>query len=291
LNKNRQHTTKQRLRSSYVTSLISITLVLFVVGLLGLVIVYAKKISEFVRESINISLILNENAKDVDVRLLQKTLDATTYVKSTRFVSKEEAATQLEDELGEDFLSVLGYNPLSSSIDIYLHSAYTQQDSMKKIEKELKSNPLVKEVYYRKSLLEVINRNLQHISMIIFIFSILLLAVALALINNTIRIAIYARRFLIRTMQLIGASRSFIRKPFVLRGIFMGLVGGILSVGMLTGLLYYVYREFNDLYLIKDPQLLGLLMVVIILFGILLNWISTYLAVNRYLSLDEDQLY
>jgi cell division transport system permease protein len=291
LNKGRQVTVRRRLRSSYLTSLISITLVLFVVGMLGVVIIYARKISEYVRESINVSVVLKDDARDVDIRLLQKTLDAANFVKATEYVSKDKAAEELKEDLGEDFLSVLGYNPLSSSIDIYLQSAYLQEDSLQIIEEQLNANPLVKEVVYRKSLLEVINQNLKRIGLIITMFGLLLLAIALALINNTIRLSLFSRRFLIRTMQLVGASRSFIRKPIILRGIFMGFTGGVLAVGMLIAMLYYLYREFRDLYIINDPRLLGLLLVLIICIGIILNWISTYFIVNRYLKMDEDQLY
>lgn len=273
------------------TSLISITLVLFVVGLLGVVILFAGKISEYVRESINISLVLREDAKDVDVRLLQKTLEATDYVKATKFVSKQDAAEQLKKDLGEDFLSVLGYNPLSSSIDIYLQSAYTNPDSLSRIVDKFRQNPLVQEVYYRKSLLEAINQNVQRISMILLLFVALLLAIALALINNTVRLSVYAKRFLIRTMQLVGASRAFIRRPFVLRSVLLGLTGGILADGLLIGMLYYLYRSLKDLYIIRDPVLMGILMIVIILIGVVINALSTYFAVNRYLSADEDQIY
>lgn len=285
------NTVRRRLRSAYVTSLISISLVLFVAGILGVILFFATSVSNYLRENISITLVLKDNSKEVDVRLLQKTLDASEYVRSTHYISKAEAAEQLKEELGEDFLNMLGFNPLNASLEIYLHAPWAQNDSIQKIKNQLLRNPIIQEVYYRESLVEIINRNIQKITIVLLIFIGLLLVIALALINNTVRLAVYSRRFIIRTMQLVGAARAFIRRPLILRFVLVGLVGGLMADGMLVAMLYYLYRMFGELSMINDPVRIGILMGSIVFIGIFVNWISAYFALNRYLSMDEDQMY
>ena len=273
------------------TSLISVTLVLFLLGLVGLLILDARKLSDYMKESFGFSVMIKENAKDVEIRLFQKTVDAKDYVKSTRFVPKEVAASELRKALGEDFLQVLGYNPLLSSIDVYLKADYAKPDSIKKIISDITKFPVVQEVYYQKSLLQAINQNVKKISLILLAFSFLLLLIAVTLINNTVRLMVYSKRFIINTMQLVGASGGFIRRPMLLQGIIQGMLGGLLAAGMVAVVIYLLQKEFKDFYLIQNYENIVILMTGMIALGILLTLISTFFAVNKYLSVDEDKLY
>ena len=202
------------LSTSYVSTIVGVVLVLYMLGLLGLIVMHAKKLSDYVKENIGFTIFLNEDVKDVDVIQLQKTLDARGYVKSTEFITKEKAATALQKDLGEDFVTFLGYNPLPASIDVRLSANFANSDSLEVLKTELLKNKNVKEVSYQKSLVTAVNENIRKISLIILGFSCLLLFIAIALINNTIRLSVYSKRFLIRTMQLIGATESFIRNLF-----------------------------------------------------------------------------
>jgi cell division transport system permease protein len=291
MGKKEKNITRRRLRSSYITSLISVTLVLFLLGLVGLLLLNAQNLSDYIKESFSFSVLIRENAKDVEVKLFQKTLDAKSYVRSTRYVSKEQAAGELQEELGEDFLRVLGYNPLLSSVDVYLKAEYAHPDTLKKIIKEISAYPIVKEVYYQESLLMAINQNIRKITLFLLAFSGLLLLIALTLINNTVRLMLYSRRFIINTMQLVGASRGFIRRPLLLRGAIQGLLGGILAAAMVTGIIYLLQRDFRDFYLIKDYIHIIVLISGIIIMGVMITLISTFFAVNKYLSVEEDKLY
>jgi cell division transport system permease protein len=282
---------KTRLRSSYLTLVISVSLVLFLLGVLGFVLINARELSDYFRESLSFSVMLDDDAKEADIRMLQKDLDAKVYVKATEYVSKDEAAAKMKEDLGEDFINFLGDNPLPPSIDVYLHAGYTSPDSVAKIEKYVHEYPFVKEVYYQESLLFLINENVRKISFFLLIISSFLFLIALTIINNTIRLSIYSRRFLIRTMQLVGATRSFIRKPFLVQSIFHGLVAALIAMSLLMGLLYLVEKEFFKMFSFDSTKLLILLGVSIILVGVLINLISTFFSVNRYLSISEDKLY
>ena len=224
-------------------------------------------------------------------RMLQKDLDAKPFVKSTEYVSKDEAAAKMKEDLGEDFISFLGDNPLPPSIDVYLYAGYTSPDSVAKIEKYVLEYPFVKEVYYEESLLFLINENVRKISLFLLIISSFLFLIAVTIINNTIRLAIYSKRFLIRTMQLVGATRSFIRKPFLIRSIYHGVLAALTAMLLLMGLLYLVEKEFIMLFSFESTKLLVLLGVLLIIIGILINLVSTYFSVNRYLVISEDKLY
>jgi cell division transport system permease protein len=282
---------KARLRSSYLTLIVSISLVLFLLGVLGIVIINARGLSDYFKESLSFSIMLNEDAKEADIRMLQKDMDAKSYVKSTEYVSKDEAAAKLKNDLGEDFVNFLGYNPLSPTIDVYLHAQYTSPDSVSKIEKYVRQYTFVKEVYYQESLLYLINENVKKISLFILIVSLFLFLVALTIINNTIRLSVYSKRFLIRTMQLVGATKSFIRKPFLVKSVFHGLIAGLIAIILLLGLLYLVEKEFFLLFTFQDTNLLFLLGAAIILTGIIINVVSTFFSVNRYLGISDDKLY
>jgi cell division transport system permease protein len=282
---------KTRLRSSYLTLVASVSLVLFLLGVLGLVLINAKELSDYFRESLSFSIMLNDDAKEADIRMLQKDLDGKLYVKATEYVSKEEAAVKMKEDLGEDFINFLGDNPLPPSIDVFLHASYTNPDSVAKIEKYVKEYPFVKEVYYQESLLFLINENVRKISLFLLVISSLLFLIALTIINNTIRLSVYSRRFLIRTMQLVGATRGFIRRPFLVQSAFHGLLAALLALGLLMGLLYLIEKEFFMMFTFESTNLLIILGAALIITGVLINIISTYFSVNRYLSISEDKLY
>ena len=282
---------KARLRSSYLTLVISVSLVLFLLGVLGLVLINARELSDYFRESLSFSVMLDDEAKEADIRMLQKDLDAKLFVKSTEYVSKEEAAAKMKEDLGEDFINFLGDNPLPPTIDVYLFAGYSNPDSVAKIEKYVLEYPFVKEVYYEESLLFLINENVKKISLFLLVISSFLFLIALTIINNTIRLSIYSRRFLIRTMQLVGATRAFIRRPFLVQSAFHGLLAALIAMSLLMGLLYLVEKEFFMMFSFESTRLLILLGVFIITIGILINIISTYFSVNRYLSISEDKLY
>lgn len=283
--------TKRKLRGSYISSVISISLVLFSLGILGLLILNAHKLSVYVKESISFSVIINDQVKEVEIKKLQKELDASDYIKSTEYISKENAARELQEDLGEDFIDFLGYNPLLASVDVYLYADYANPDSIKDIEDNLLSYSIVKEVFYQKSLIHLINENVRKIGAFLLIFSGLLFLVAVTLINNTIRLSVYSKRFIIHTMQLVGATRAFIRRPFLAKGTLHGLLGGLFAIILLLGLLYIVQKEFMEIFSFRDVEIIAVLFTGIIITGIFLNWISTFFAVNKYLRMEEDELF
>ena len=282
---------KTRLRSSYLTLVASVSLVLFLLGVLGLVLINARELSDYLRESLSFYIILDDETKEPDIRMLQKDLDAKPYVKSTEFVSKDAAAAKMKEDLGEDFIEFLGDNPLPPSIDVYLYAGFTSPDSVARIEKYVREYPFVKEVYYQESLLFLINENVRKISLFLLVISSFLFLIALTIINNTIRLSIYSRRFLIRTMQLVGATQGFIRRPFIIQSAIHGLLAALVAMSLLMGLLYLIEKEFFMMFSFESTYLLFLLALSIIITGILINIISTYFSVNRYLSISEDQLY
>jgi cell division transport system permease protein len=282
---------KTRLRSSYLTLVISVSLVLFLLGVLGLVLINARELSDYFRESLSFSVMLDDESKEADIRMLQKDLDAKAFVKSTEYISKDEAAAKMKEDLGEDFINFLGDNPLPPSIDVYLYAGFTSPDSVAKIEKYVLEYPFVKEVYYQESLLFLINENVKKISLFLLVISSFLFLIALTIINNTIRLSIYSRRFIIRTMQLVGATRGFIRLPFLIQSAFHGLLAALLAMSLLMGLLYMIEKEFFMMFSFESTKLLLLLGASIIIIGIFINIISTFFSVNRYLSISEDKLY
>jgi cell division transport system permease protein len=282
---------KARLRSSYLTLVISVSLVLFLLGVLGLVLINAKELSDYLKESLSFSIMLDDEAKEPDIRMLQKDLDAKPYVKATEYVSKDAAAVKMKKELGEDFISFLGDNPLPPTIDVYLYAGYTSPDSVAKIEKYVREYPFVKEVYYQESLLFLINENVRKISLFLLVISTFLFLIALTIINNTIRISIYSKRFLIRTMQLVGASRAFIRRPFLIQSALHGLLAALIAMSLLMGMLYLIEKEFLLMFSFERTYLMFLLGTSIIITGVVINVISTFFSVNRYLSISEDKLY
>lgn len=282
---------KAKLTGSYLTLVISVSLVLFLLGILGLVIINAKELSDYFKESLSFSVILGDETREPDIRMLQKDLDAKSYVKSTEYVSKDAAAVKMKKDLGEDFINFLGDNPLPPSIDVYLYAGFTSPDSVAKIEKYVREYPFVKEVSYQESLLFLINENVKKISIFLLVISTFLFLISLTIINNTIRLSVYSKRFLIRTMQLVGATRSFIIRPFLIQSAIHGLLAALVALSLLMGMLYLIEKEFLLMFSFESTYLLLLLGASIIITGVLINIISTFFSVNRYLSISEDKLY
>lgn len=288
---NNEKYSHRKIRSSFFSTIISLSLVLFVLGLLGLVVLNAKKLSDYVKENIGLSIILNDSIKEADMMLLRKQLDIAPFVKKATFVTKEQAAESLQKDLGEDFVKFLGYNPLLSSFDIKLKAEYANNDSLAAIEKSLLTNNNIKEVYYQKSLVNVINENVKKIGIALLAFCILLSVISIALINNTIRLYIYSKRFIIKTMQLVGATQSFISKPFIVRSVWNGFYSALITIALLMGLIYTAQNNFPELIELQDINLFIKLFLMVMLAGIGITFISTYFAVKRFLKIQTDELY
>jgi cell division transport system permease protein len=284
---------RRRFRTSSVTIVVSISLVLVMLGLLAVLVLKAKDAADYVKENIKITAFLDQDAKDVDVLALQKSIDAEPWRRSTEFVSKEVAAKQLQNDLGEDFVRTLGFNPLQPSIEIYLRAEYANSDSIKWIEQSLREDSRIKDVYYQKDMVSAVNERTGSISLVILVFSGALLFIAVGLIFNTIRLSIYSQRFLIRTMNLVGATQTFIRRPFVTKGIINGIIGAVIAIIITTAIVLAADNYFHDLHLIElaDVQTLAILCALQIMLGIIITWISTALAVRKYIRQGTDALY
>jgi cell division transport system permease protein len=270
---------------------ISITLVLFLLGMQGLILIHARKLSRHVRENISVTIVVKETAKDVDIARLQKQLDFSPAVKSTIFISKEQAAAQLTEELGEDFVDFIGYNPLSASIEIRLKAEYANNDSMAVLEQHLMQINEVQEVFYQKNLVQIINDNVRRISTILMGISIIVLLIAIALINNTIRLAVYSKRLLIKSMQLVGATQGFIRRPFIRRGILQGLISALAASLSIGFALYYLQTHMPNIITIKDIDWFLLLFACIFFIALIFTWLSSYFAVRRFLKMSNDLIH
>lgn len=281
----------RKLRTAYATTVVSITLVLFMLGLLGLIVFYAGKISTHVKENIGFSIIMKPDVNEAMIIQMQKQLQVADYVKSSEYITKEQAAQQMKEYLGEDFVSFLGTNPLLPSIEVRLISKYANPDSLIVLQSRLLKNDIVKEVVYQKSLVQEINKNIATISIILLGFSSLLLIIAFALINNTIRLAVYARRFLIRSMLLVGATSKFIRKPFLITGLIQGIIASLLAIVLLTGILFMIRNQLPDIVALDDYLAYAILALGILIAGIILASVSTWLAVRKYLKMHVDELY
>lgn len=280
-----------RFRSTSLITVVSISLVLFILGLLALIILDAQKITRDVKETADVEVFLYNNTKDADVAKLQKMLDASDFVKSTAFISKDSAAKQLQSVDKEDFIGLLGYNPLPASINVHVKAEYANSDSLALIEKRLSHYPQVKEVVYQKSLIKMMNENLKKITFIMLGFSALLLLVSLTLINNTIRLTVYSKRFLIKTMQLVGATQSFIRRPFIWKGLRDGILASVIALLMIFGVIHMAQSQLPDLAEMNDVDTYFILGGTVVSLGIILSWLSTYFAMRRYLRLRADDLH
>jgi len=284
-------TASQKLKTSSVTVVISLALVLFMLGLLGLVVINAKKLSNHIKENVGFQVVLKDTTTQAELDILKQELSSSEFTKQVDYISKEEAAKKLQKDLGEDFITFLGYNPLLSSLDVKLNSDYANIDSLAGFEKQIMQKHFVKEVIYHKDMIKQVNDNAKVISLYILIFSGLLLVVAIALINNTIRLSIYAKRFLIRTMYLVGATQGFIRMPFILKGVRQGVIAGLLAGFLLAGFLVLSTNYIPDLLQLQDPNLLAALFAGIVALGVLISGLSAALSVSRYLRLKTDDLY
>ncbi len=282
---------KKRYRLAYSTSVFSITLVLFMLGLLLMMVFYAGRLSAFFRENIGVSLVLSSVADANQIMHFKDSLHKYVFVKSTSYISKEAAAKKLQEELGEDFLDFIGYNPLPPTLELFLYESYTSSDSLLKIKQVLQSHEIVENVEYEHQLLDLIDENILNISRWVLAFSLLLLIISILLIHNTIRLSIFSKRMLIKSMLLVGASQQFIRRPFIIAGIYQGLAGGVVSVILLTGILYFSNIRFPELQLLDNILNVVLAGLAMIGFGILITWLSTYLAVKKYLKIRSEDLY
>jgi cell division transport system permease protein len=283
--------TKQRLRNAYITTVISITLVLFLLGTIFFLVLNAKKISDYVKENITITVVLKDNVKEADIIRLQKELDAMPEIKQTELISKDEAAENLKQALGEDFVDFLGYNPLLSSIKANLYANFANNETIVRLKQQLEKRPQVNEVFYKRNLIHLVNENIKKITLVLLVLSFLLFLIAISLINNTIRLSIYAHRFLIYTMQLVGASRSFIRIPYLIQAVIEGAVSAILANLMLLGLIVSLQKQFTGIIYFTDRLYLLILMSLILLLGIVITVISAYFATNKQLNAKLDKLY
>ncbi|MFO0322560.1 MAG: cell division protein FtsX [Bacteroidota bacterium] len=277
--------------ASQITVVISLALVLFMLGLLGLVVINAKQLSNHIKENIGFQIVLKDTTSQIELDLLKQDISSSPYAKDVDYISKELAAKKLQNDLGEDFITFLGYNPLLSSLEVKLNSDYANVDSLTLFEKEILQKHFVKEVIYHKNMIQQVNNNARFISIYILVFSGLLLIVAVVLINNTIRLSIYSKRFLIRTMYLVGATQSFIRKPFIFKGIKQGLIAGFLAGFLIAGFLILSTKYIPDLLKLQDPNLLVLLFGGIVVLGILISGLSAALSVRKYLRLKTDDLH
>jgi cell division transport system permease protein len=284
-------TATQKLKTSSVTVVISLALVLFMLGLLGLVVINAKKLSNHIKENVGFQVVLKDTTTQAELDILKQEISSSAFTKQVDYISKDEAAKKLQKDLGEDFITFLGYNPLLSSLDVKLNSDYANIDSLSSFEKQIMQKHFVKEVIYHKDMIKQVNDNAKVISLYILIFSGLLLVVAIALINNTIRLSIYAKRFLIRTMYLVGATQGFIRMPFILKGVRQGVIAGLLAGFLLAGFLVLSTNYIPDLLQLQDPNLLAVLFAGIVALGVLISGLSAALSVSRYLRLKTDDLY
>lgn len=282
---------KKRTNTAWVTSLISISMVLVLLGVLGLILFNAGKLADYVREKIGFTIVLNDNLKEADLLKFEKSLAAEPFVKATKYMDKETAARELSADLGEDFKGFLGYNPLFSSIEIKLYASFTNPEGLKATEKKILEYPEVKEVYYQKNLITLINKNLKKISITLLIISGLLIFIFVSLINNTIRIAIYSQRFTINTMQLVGAGNSYIRKPFMMKGLLIGLYGSIIAIIVLLAGVYFSENQLEGIISLSDYTVILFLPLFVASLGIFISCLSTWLAVNKFLRMKFDEMF
>ena len=282
---------KKRIFNSWITSLISITLVLLLIGMLGLILINAGRLSDYVREKIGFTLVLHENVNEAEINRVQKILNSSDFIKSTLFIDKETAAKVLVDDLGEDFTEFLGYNPLFASLEVKLFAKYTHPDSLQILEKEFLKYPQIKDVYYQESLVSVINQNVSRISFILLLVSGLLTLIFIALINNTIRISVYSQRFTINTMQMVGASNAFIRKPFLQQSIFLGIYGGLIANSILFVGYYSYKKELLGIISMNEMATLSIMFLLVFFVGLVISVSSTFFAVNKFLNLKFDELF
>ena len=282
---------KRRLISSYFSVILSIALVLFMLGVLGLIVLNAKSISDNFKEQVILTIYLEDTSKDVEIKQLEKSLAFSDYVKQTKFISKESAADFMKLEYGEDFLDDIGYNPLKNSIEVNLKADYVTAWRLDSISESTLKKNFVEDIKYDKDLVSLMNSNVKRLSLWVLIISGIFTGIAVLLINSSIRLAVNSKRFSIKTMQMVGATKKFIRKPFIWRSIRLGIIGSLLALIGMGVVVYYVDRSFPEFNLIQNQLSIGALFGGIFGVGILITWWSTFFATQRFLNLKTDQLY
>ena len=282
---------KRKLISSYISVVISIALVLFLLGCLGLLVINSKKVADHFKEQVVMTIYLNDTAKEVEVNQLKKSLAMADYSKEATYVSKEEAAEMMKAETGEDFMDFVGYNPLKNSIDVYLKADFVTTEKLSEISESLSTKSFIEEIRYDNDLVELMNDNVKKISFWVLIISGLFTLIAVLLINSSIRLAVYSKRFIIKTMQMVGATKSFIRRPFVWKSVQLGVVGAIVALAGMAVVLYYLDQYFPELELLRNTVMIAGLFIGVFVLGVIITWISTFIATQRFLNLKTDQLY
>ncbi|MDR1225046.1 MAG: permease-like cell division protein FtsX [Tannerella sp.] len=277
--------------NSHLISVVSISLVLFLLGLILIMGFLGNELSHYVKENITVSVILAEDISDIKIRKIRDDLEKQPYVKSTEYISKEQASLEMQRELGENPETFLGFNPFHASIEVKLKSEYTHPDSLPVIEKRLSSEASVSDVQYRRDMIQMVNQNIRRVGVVLVILFIVLIVISFVLINNTVRLLIYSKRFLIYAMGLVGATPAFIRRPFIRHNILSGLIAGVIAIIMLAGSLYYVRHEFLGLEEVLGRNSLWLIYGIVLVTGILLSVLAAYFAVNRYLNMARGKLY
>lgn len=282
---------RRRLANAYLSSIISISLVLLLVGVASMLLVNAKSVSDYFKENMQVSVMMKQSVSDDQALAFRKELEGERYIKTTVFVSKEQGRRELAEQLGEDFLDVFETSPIPVSIDVTLDADYVSSDSLEVVKTEISACPLVEEVVYQRSLVDALNANLSRISLVIGVFIVLLLFISYVLINNTVRINVFAKRFTIHTMKLVGATRSFIRAPFLVQAAFQGIFASFIAIIALLIMLFFLRGEFRQLFEIFRLDLLLMVMGIVIASGLAICLISTWFVVNKLVSLKKDELY
>ena len=282
---------KRRVITSYFSVVLSIFLVLFLLGILGLFVINSKRLSNNFKEEIAMTVFFKTEATDSVIKAFNSELKTAKFAKSFEYVSKEKAAEKHMKVIGEDFMHFLGVNPLQNSFDIHLKADYVTNEGIAKIENRLRKNDMIADIVYDKQLVTLVNDNIKNISMWILIVSCVFALVSVLLINSSLRLSIYANRFIIKTMQMVGATKSFIRKPFIQRSVYLGLIGSALAIVALIGVLIYIQTTFPSLGILEDKLAIAIVLVGVIVLGVVITWISTFFATQRFLNLRTDDLY
>lgn len=282
---------RRKARRSSVTAVISITMVLFLLGLFSVLVMNAKLLSDYVKENLQVQIFINEEADPKQINDIAKQLRANPFVKKLDYVSKADAVQILTADLGEDFVDFLGYNPLLASFNLTVEASYANSDSLEKVKQQLLVNPIVKEVYYQAGVLDLLNKNINTIATIVAAFSLLLLLITVTLINNSIRLSLYSQRFIIKSMQLVGATSWFIKRPYLLKSLLQGTISVVLAVALLYLVIYFGDRQIPDLAGLRDKLLSVYIGLGLLGLGLVISFVSTWIAINRYLNYKIDDLY
>lgn len=282
---------RRRLANAYLSSVISISLVLLLVGVAAMLLVNAKSVSDYFKENMQVTVMMKQNVSDEEAMDFQADLDGERYIRRTVFVSKEQGRREMADMLGDDFLDVFETSPIPVSVDVTLKAEYVSADSLEMVKNEIALSPLVDEVVYQSSLVDALNANLNRISVILGVFIALLLFISFVLINNTVRLSVYARRFTIHTMKLVGATRSFIRAPFLVQAAFQGVFAAFIAIIALVIMMYFMRSEFQQLFEIFRLDLLLAVIGIVLASGLAICLVSTWMVVNKLVSLKKDELY